>query len=85
MKSFTSGKWEAGQLYGDHYVVFSNGHAVVDCFRNEVNARLVAAAPEMYELLQTLMHQEYDNTTTAILLLEAAKLLKCIDGEEAEE
>ena len=51
MSNFTKGEWEADMLYGDHYVVFANGHVVADCFKNADNAQLIAEAPAMYELL----------------------------------
>ena len=51
MSNFTKGRWEADTLYGDHYVVFANGHVVADCFKNADNAQLIAEAPAMYELL----------------------------------
>ena len=46
------------------------------------NARLIAAAPEMYKLLKVLVYREYDNTVIALLALEAEKLLTRIDSTE---
>ena len=34
-------------VYGDHPIVTAEGRIVADCFNNEANARLIAAAPEM--------------------------------------
>ena len=51
MSNFTKGEWETDTLYGDHHVVFANGHVVADCFKNADNAQLIAEAPAMYELL----------------------------------
>ena len=83
MSKFTAGKWKVDEIYGDHYVVFAEGlHTVADCFGDEANARLVAAAPELYRLLNALVHREYDNTVTAVFSLEAEKLLARIDGKE---
>ena len=56
MSDFTRVKWEADALYGDHFAVFANSHVIADCFSNEANARLIAAAPEMYELLNKAYH-----------------------------
>ena len=88
MSKFTPGKWHCDELPrnidGTILVITPEDIIayVVGCKNDEANARLIAAAPEMYELLQTLAHREYDNTVTAIISLEAEKLLARIDGEE---
>lgn len=47
----------------------------------KANARLIAAAPEMYELLTSFVHQgTYDSFITAILRNKAYELLARIDG-----
>lgn len=47
------------------------------------NARLIAAAPEMYELLKMFAFPaEYDNTVTAIQRSKAQELLARIDRDE---
>ena len=52
MPEFTEGKWEAEKIYGKHLIVTADGRIVADCLNNEANARLIAVAPEMYELLE---------------------------------
>ena len=91
MSEFTKGKWEVQdwteKLDGEflpEYAVCVGDEWIADCADNEANARLIAAAPEMYELLKVLVQREYDNTVTAILALEAEKLLARIDGKEAQ-
>ena len=84
MSKFTPGEWEVDVIYGDHYVVFGDDHTVADCFGSEGNARLIAAAPEMYELLNALVHREYDNTVTTVLISKAQELLARIDGTEEQ-
>ena len=83
MSEFTSGKWEADVLYGDHFVVFANSHMIADCFSSEANARLIAAAPEMYKLLKLVANYKPDFVWDVVH--HAQDLLARIDGEEAEE
>ena len=85
MSKFTGGKWEVVVIYGDHYVIFSNDEVVADCFGSNANARLIAAAPEMYRLL--------DDTAGVISQLNHGdplvdtidELLDEIDGKEETE
>ncbi len=83
MSKFTKGTWEVEIIYGDHYTVFANEHLVADCFSNEANAQLIAAAPEMYELLKEELIPTSDYG--GILSFEREKkirtLLTRIDGE----
>ena len=51
MTAFTKGKWKVEAVYGDHPIVTANGRIVADCFNSEANARLIAAAPDMYEAI----------------------------------
>lgn len=95
MSKFTGGKWEVDVIYGDHYVVFTNdrivadcNRIVADCFGSNANARLIAAAPEMYEMLEiaqeSLRGHRYDSPTAERI----EKLLDRIDGygkEDAED
>ena len=95
MSKFTGGKWEVDVIYGDRYVVYAetqdDAQAVADCYDNEdseANARLIAAAPEMYEMLEiaqeSLREHRYDSPTAERI----EKLLDRIDGygkEDAED
>jgi hypothetical protein len=100
MSEFTKGEWTADEfgayvfahdnqmmickMRGDGYLML-NGLSDKEIIEvQKANARLIAAAPEMYELLKVLVQREYDNTVTALLALEAEKLLARIDGEDAD-
>ena len=48
------------------------------------NGRLIAAAPEMYELLKELVCWKYDSTITVNLAIKAENLLASVDGKETE-
>ena len=89
MSEFTPGRWWIAPPIFDGDAIFAPPQE--KCRRNEVvaigilnraDARLIAAAPEMYRLLNALVHREYDNTVTAVFTLEAEKLLARIDGKE---
>ena len=80
MSNITPGKWEADALYGDHFAVFANSHVIADCFGNEGNARLIAAAPEMYELLKDY---NADPAEQMAWLISRHNLLARIDGKDA--
>lgn len=91
MSAFTKSKWEAIPIYGDHWVVMDNKHTVIDCFGSEHNALLTAAAPEMYELLNSMC--SYINALENIMphfpdalslfAKNGNQLLARIDGKEA--
>lgn len=87
MSKFTGGKWEVDVIYGDHYVVFTNdrivadNRIVADCFGSNANARLIAAAPEMYKLLTAVANYKPDIIWDVVS--HAKELLLRIDGEEA--
>ena len=80
MSNFTKGEWEADTLYGDHYVVFANGHVVADCFKNADNAQLIAEAPVMYELLNKAFHMLGKNTANDAICREIDECLSRVDG-----
>ena len=81
MTNFTQGKWEAEPLYGDHWGVWANNYPVLDCFGSQANARLVATAPEMYELLNRLAKCRYmDDMFDSVQ--DAKELLALIDRKE---
>lgn len=91
MPKFTEGKWqELSPLFLSSTVFVPSKDkgkppkVVAMDISNPYDARLIAAAPEMYELLNALVHREYDNTLTTILTSKAEKLLARIDGEEEQ-
>ncbi|MBQ3446864.1 MAG: hypothetical protein IJG37_04385 [Synergistaceae bacterium] len=81
MSKFTQGKWTAEMIYGDHPIVTADGRMVADCFNNEANARLIASAPEMYELLK-VWTQIQAQPTLRNAQETARELLARIDGKE---
>ena len=92
MSKFTAGKWEVGEIYNKHYAVFVGTHAVADCFDNresEGNARLIAAAPEMYELLSYFSTLEDVTNDEAynffVAVRRTRRLLARIDEEEGKD
>ena len=84
MSEFTKGKWEADALYGDHFAVFANSHVIADCFGNKGNARLMAAAPELYELLkeELIPTSDYGGILSFSREAKLRKLFARIDGKE---
>ncbi len=96
MSEFTKGKWVYDEPFG---VIFSyetcavianvQGAGTGSCFcstqEGQANARLIAAAPEMYELLKVCAKtEEPGNYVSAFLDLKdkARELLAHIDVEE---
>ena len=91
MSKFTAGTWNVDVIYGDQYVVYAETsretQTVADCFDNEdsaANARLIAAAPEMYEFLKKSV-EAIDANTHLQRKQIALELLACIDGKEETE
>ena len=85
MSKFTGGKWEVVVIYGDHYVIFSNDEVVADCFGSNANARLIAAAPEMYRLLDDAAGVISQLNHGDPLVDTIDELLDEIDGKEETE
>lgn len=98
MSKFTAGKWNyinwtmgvtssTGAREEKWYLVGSSDNAV-GLIRHEGDARLIVAAPEMYELVQYLCCFSECTSCTCEnrtdLIKEAKELLARIDGEEAE-
>ena len=93
MSEFTKGKWEYLEPLG---VVFSedtcaviatvHGAGTGSCFNlspeGQANARLIAAAPEMYELVMQFAFGSCDDCMR--ILDESRKVLDRIDGKEKE-
>ena len=68
-----------------HIPLMSFGEGSISKQEAEANARLIAAAPEMYRLLQNFAYPEEPITTRTLNLSNRAwELLRRIDGEEAE-
>ena len=93
MSKFTKGKWKYAEPLG---VVFSedtcaviatvHGAGTGSCFNlspeGQANARLIAAAPEMYELL---MNFDVDPAEQIAWLISRHNLLARIDGKDASD
>ena len=87
MSKFTPGEWIVKELlssWGVFAVNEGERTGVADCLEY-ADARLIAAAPEMYRLLQNFAYPEepYD-TRKAELSNKVWELLRRIDGKEAE-
>lgn len=82
MSQFTKGKWYADEWDIGRWGVFHGDISVADCWDNEANARLIAAAPEMYSLLKQVAYGTCDDCMP--MLVSARKLLAHIDGKENE-
>ena len=93
MSEFTKGKWEVEAVYGDHSIVTANGRIVADCFNSEDNARLIAAAPELYELVKDFCDEVeafvsiYDNFPEEFIKIavRAKETFERIDEEAKDE
>ena len=71
MSKFTPGKWEAkGFSYDEPYIAVKSGEKVI-CFigcvgdlrEKEANAVLMAAAPEMFEMLKAFATMKFNAST----------------------
>ena len=92
MSNITKGKWEATPIYGDHWTVSVDGRIAIDCFSNEANARLIAEAPEMFDMLHYLLGyvREWEKISSGRIykakvqkdIKEVEELLARIDGKE---
>ena len=101
MSKFTSGTWSVGinGKYGP-YVYANEGDAIIAVIRScgyisesegketvrQANARLIAAAPEMYRMLreELIPTSDYGGMLSFSRESKVHKLLACIDGEEAQ-
>ena len=93
MSSFTGGKWEWSQertkLYTESVIILETKRETT-----KEDARLIAAAPEMYSLLNKAHSMLYRLTMGELTVLEfmdlkklikeSGELLRRIDGEDAE-
>ena len=88
MTKFTQGKW----IFDDEYIFTANkGWMIADVMavRNKdecnANGRLIAAAPEMYELLESLVNILLAHSYNQDKAIRIANLLARIDGEEEND
>ena len=85
MSKFTPGEWIVKELlssWGVFAVNEGERTGVADCLEY-ADARLIAAAPEMYRLLQNFCYPEEPfDARIAKKCDEVRELLKRIDGEE---
>ena len=96
MSKFTPGKWWIAPPIFDGDAIFApaqekgrRNEVVATGILNKADARLIAAAPEMYRLLKVLssIDEPVNEERCDDLLLavdEARKVLSRIDGEEAK-
>ncbi len=90
MSKFTPGKWVIKELltgYGVFSYTADERIGIADCLDNEANARLIAAAPEMYDAIKKLISKDSTIDTAEALLdafLELKILIARIDGEETQ-
>ena len=71
-------------MNGREYLIQADGEDVA-LARTESDARLIATAPEMYELLKFFAYPEEPYTARTVEVSNKVwKLLRHIDGEEAE-
>ena len=60
MGTFTPGEWKVKYRYGGYYEVVAVDRLVADCFMSEENAKLIAAAPELYDAVCDLLDYAYE-------------------------
>lgn len=94
MSEFTKGNWQYAEfvpegvsLNGKEFIISAEGNDIA-LAKREDDARLIAAAPEMYKLLKffcedkAIDEDRFDDYIVAIF--EAKKLFKSIDGDIQE-
>ena len=80
MSEFTQGKWKVVYYEPDFVAIVDEDNEPIQL--TEANARLIAAAPDMYKLLKVVGFGSCDD---CMPMLDAArKLLARIDGTEAD-
>ena len=92
MSKFTKGKWktninkyvyvldEKNKFLHRRFIVYNVYGDTEE--ETQANARLIAAAPEMYELISEALGRCKGNSVFADLYSQAKELLARIDGEE---
>lgn len=78
MNKHTPGPWKAGEM-GDRFIVFvddgtNTSTTIADEIKDEEDARLIAASPELLDALVGLLNMpEFDGTPEASLLRRDSK------------
>ena len=99
MSKFTQGKWEWDKenclvfttiftVHGSserYYVADFELDYAISREEREANARLIAAAPEMYELLESLVNILLVHSYSQEKAIRIANLLARIDGKEEND
>ncbi len=88
--NFSLAPWKVVTFEGNYYV--ENEKVTSVCRvrirhkeeETEANARLIAAAPEMYELLKLLIDQPEDSGLRRQVFDQAEKLLAKIEGKDGK-
>lgn len=86
MSKFTNGKWIVKELFttwGVFAVNEGKREPVADCLE-EADARLTAAAPEMYDFIASLAALPDEQCMISPMIHNARKLIARIDGEEEQ-
>ena len=86
MKQFSQGKWKIAEyvpegvtINGKEYIIFNEGEnhdyerTDIALARHEEDARLIAAAPGMFNLILSLLYAEYLNDTPRYSFLSFAR------------
>ena len=80
MSEFTQGTWKARNWDYNCWTVFDKNITIADCFCNKANAKLIAATPQLYNIVHALAecqpHQFSD------LKLRAQEFLQILEGGE---
>ena len=90
MSKFTGGEWKYLQsplrgLGGDEqWYLIGSPERAVGFIRHEEDAKLIAAAPEMYRLLESIVSLLSVHSYSQGEAVKIHQLLARIDGEEAE-
>ena len=81
MPKFSQGEWKCN-FEDNKYILGSNSEVLGELYfitpeETEANARLIAAAPEMYQHLKLILNGEFSSD-------DVEQLLARIDGEEVK-
>lgn len=87
MTKFTPGPWVVETYELDMWGVYTpDGELIADCgYEQEANARLIAAAPEMYKILCDLREYCKNYDLTCDLECDIYETLARIDGMETPQ